>query len=809
MNVKTTIVLLLLAIAGATAYFLAPAPSETTVKPEEPASKQQPLFDPRPDEKTIVRAVVERKGKPRLVFERKPKEAAPATAAPDAPGDWGMVEPTPSAVESYLVSGLVSGAFVANSQGTITPGTKGGVSLADAGLEPPEASLALTDAAGKTYKLAIGVQAPMSRNWYARIDDAKEIHLTDRDWSYDLKREANDYRSKTPIRLQRNNAKQVKIAYEGKTFQLTKGSGEDWVMNSPVSAYANADRVKAIVNALGAVRLDKFVDEKSAAAATAGFEKPYLTVEVVTEERRVVPETQPATQTSQPAEPKLETITNTYSLIVGGAADVGGGFRFVKLADQPWIATLAKESVEQLTPKDLRDPRVTRIQSELATELEITTPAGSARLIRQGEQWQGEGDLSNIDREAVNSLLQAFEDLRAISFEDKPEPPAKFGLDSPPRATIRVVSAGLVEPVTLKVLKDTESGLNSYVQLDGQPSVFVVSAEAAKRLAVDPLALRSRVVFDIRPEQIRKVEVTQGGVTEAIVRTGMEWNLLAPAGAAADPVATREITTDLAMMRAKRVVAKGEDAKYGLDQPLATIRFSVERPAASQPAASQPETAEGVEPGAPTTAPAPPPPTPLPTSQDHTLIIGRTAAGAFARKDNEPYIFELDETVVRSLTAELIRRQLFDFTGDQIESIRVESNNGMVEFKRADKEWTYVPDPTVKLVAKKVSDFANEIAAFRAERYLAYSDADLAAAGLENTVLTASVRLKDGRTVTLKIDQTQSGELPRKAGWVEMKRVLLMRPGDVDKLIRGLDYYVKPEAPAPQPGGGAPQIPGG
>ena len=55
------------------------------------------------------------------------------------------------------------------------------------------------------------------------------------------------------------------------------------------------------------------------------------------------------------------------------------------------------------------------------------------------------------------------------------------------------------------------------------------------------------------------------------------------------------------------------------------------------------------------------------------------------------------------------------------------------------------------------------------------------------------MRLKDESPITLKVDQVRAGELPRKAAWVEQRRVFLLRQAEAEKLMRGLDHYVKPE----------------
>src|SRR5262249_35075744 len=141
-----------------------------------------------------------------------------------------------------------------------------------------------------------------------------------------------------------------------------------------------------------------------------GLTTPYLTVSLTTEEKKPIPQSQPASDAaSQPSEQKFETITKTYGLLVGGFANLENSSRFIKLPDQPWVATAPKDTLERLVPKEVRDTKLTRVKADLVNQLELTTADASAILTRQGARWVGTGDLADLDEEAVKNLLQAVE----------------------------------------------------------------------------------------------------------------------------------------------------------------------------------------------------------------------------------------------------------------------------------------------------------------------------------------------------------------------------------------------------------------
>jgi len=785
MSFKTTLVLLALVVIGAGLWYFAgqgePAvEEEDTGRPSE--RERRYVLAEQPKANDIVHLEIERPDQPRLVFERNEKKDKSGQME-----DWRMIDPLDSATENYVVNGPVTMLTGLQYERSFLPGAKDGVSLAEAGLEPPRATFRLTDKEGKAYAFEIGKPVALSNDTYVRLGGKDEVFVVGRDMKRDVERKLNDYRAKRMMKLTAADARHVRIAHEGTTYDLTRGAGEEWVINEPVKTYARADKVKVLVNALGAVRVEEFIEDSPQSLGVYGLESPFLTISVTTEKRELIVEEPEVPEdaeepTTQPIEPRFEVVTKTHALAVGEYADLNSETRYVKLPDQPWVASVTTQQLDKLIPKlaDIRDPSVTRVKASAVTRLEIATDGTTATLEKRDGRWQGTGELAELEVEAVNKVMAAFEDVNAIDYIDKREDVAKYGLDQP-RATLTVTTAGSVEPVSLRIGADTRSGLNTYVQVAGQTSVIVISAERAAELAVSPLTLRSRVITSGTPEQIKRVSVERGQKRYVLERKekGKGWRLLEPEDAPPDPAAARELVNDLSRLRARQVVARNDDASYGLTTPTVTIRFVMEQPVEGPPAAPESQ---------PTTAPA----EPATEQVEHTLLVGRKEGKTYARIDEVPYVFELDETVYKVMTQEFIRRGLFDIEGDDVTYLKIEAPGGTVEFEREEGQWTYPPDKFVKLSQKKVGEFIKELAELRVDAYVAYRDGDLAQYGLENAPVTVTMRLTNESTVTLKIDQVRRGELPRKAAWVEQQRVFILRPAEAEKLMRGLDHYVKP-----------------
>ena len=782
MNFKTTFVLLILAAIGVSLWMVATARQLTTDtdKPEEsPEVTRHNVLEDGPANDDVVFIRFERRDKPTVAFEKVPQDEGETQ-----PAQWMMTEPLECAAETYAASGLATMFIGLQYNRSFKLGEDGAVDATAAGLDSPAAALTIRDAKDAEHTLQIGKRVPLSNDTYVRVKGNDKIFVVSRDFARDIDKKVGEYRAKNLARFSAGDAREMRIEYEGKAYHFSRGDDEEWMLNEPVRAYVLQPKVQALANGLASVRVKEFLEGTPDSLDSYGLAPPYLTISVTTEKQEEIKDevVEGEPPTTQPVEPKFKTVTNTYALEVGGFADLESETRYIKPADQPWVATATVQQLDKLVPilADLRDPKLTRIKASEATRIDLTSEGATTTLEKTDGRWTGSGDLEQLDRDAVKSLLDTFESIRAIDFVDAPGDPATYGLDVP-RASLSVTTAGSVEPVTLNIGADTSSGRNTYVQVAGQQTVMVISAARAAELAVSPISLRSREITSGSPAQITRIEVERGETHYALQRSekGDKWEMLAPADAPADPESVGALVNDLARLRAKSVVGKDDFDAYGLETPELTISFVMHEPLEGPPAETE-------------TQPA------APASKDveHTLQVSNIEDRTYARIDDSPYVFELDQTVYADFSQELIKRGLFDIKADAVASLSIETDDGLLEFAREGDEWVFAPDKFVKLSQEEVGQFVQELAELRVSAYMAYSDGDLEKYGLDDPIATATMSLADGSTITLKLAHARAGELPRKAAWVERQRVFLLPPEQAQKLTRDLEYYVETDKPA-------------
>ncbi len=784
MNFKTTILLVgVLVLIGGALYFFVPGDTGKPALPETAAppapEKTAYVFTPQPDPDKLARVVVEAAGKPRMVFERIVTE--PNT--PPAPGgpQWRLVEPAPGPVEAYVLRGLTSALTSLQVRDRFEPGAKDQPALMDTGLEPPAATVTMTGDDGKTYALEIGKKVVMSEDTYVRVPGEKQVAIAKRDLAPLIKKELSEYRSKKLADFKVDNAVALQVTCAGTKYAFSRGADGEWVIEEPLRANADREKVRGLLTRLAGLRADEFADGD---AGTAGLATPYLTMSVTTE-TRPAPSADP---NAAPPPPTKETCT----LTVGGFADLKSEKRYARLGETGAAVIVSETNVKGLVPnlKELRDARVLRVKAADITALDVTSGGTTVALKKVDGTWQGSGELVHLEIAAVEDVLAALEELKAIDYLDQPEAPATYGL-AQPRTILTVTTTGAAEPLTLRIGAETASGRNAYVQRaaagDAKAPVIVTSAAQAARLAINGLSLRSREVFDFAPEQLQHLTLQRDGTTYKLTQQHGLWQLIEPNAPLAKANASA-LATDLAHLRAKRIVAKDELAAVNFSQPTVTIQFDIAPPTTSQPA-TQPAGAVAAE--------------------SHTLRVVNTPSAAFGRKDDEPYVFVVDETVYSVLTQELIAPKLFAFDPNSVVDVRIVHAGKTLEFTKTGEQWKYAADPFVELDQAKVSTLVKDITQLEVERFVAYQNGDLAAHGLADTTSQLAVKLADGTEIIARLAAERDGEPPVQGALAAQQRIFRLRAADAEKLVRGLDDYVKSDKPAAPPPGLPPGMQGG
>jgi hypothetical protein len=262
-------------------------------------------------------------------------------------------------------------------------------------------------------------------------------------------------------------------------------------------------------------------------------------------------------------------------------AATGPGELIALRGDEPVALAFPASAFDLLKPEAarFRALRVADNDASALEQIEVRRGAEVERVARAGTSFEVKAPVSGpADPIATSEVARMLSTLEAVRFvADAPEP--SHGLASPALSVIADYAAA-AQPrdakaapaparthVVLQLGAATDGG--RFAQLAGDPAVFVASSQLVDLLSA-PLITRNLLATPL--EQLRSVEVTQGGSRARIERSGDGSGFSAAAGTHLDGPAAKALADAVATLRATRVVGYGAPSpEQGLQTPFARI----------------------------------------------------------------------------------------------------------------------------------------------------------------------------------------------------------------------------------------------
>jgi hypothetical protein len=749
MNTRTTIILLVVAIAlGAGMLMLFNQEQKDAQQPVTAAAGQaKDLFEPKPA--SLVELRVEQADRPTRLFEQRQDE-------------WVIVEPVKARAARDVVDGDARAIADLQYIQKYEPGAAEMPSDNLTGLNKPQLVLTIKDKDGAAHTIRVGNVRPMSEDeTYITKDNDSAVYVVKVNLLGKFVGPLGEYRERRVANIPFNEVARVQVAGT-QNYELVK-AGEDWVLEQPVRSRTDRAKVDALLQAACNVYTENYVSDDDTNLRIFGLAQPQLQIAITTEKKP--PATQPTSTQSADSQPTATqpAEVKTTTLLVGAKAN---NQYFAKLADETSVFQISDAVFKAISVPllDIRDKSIAQVDQFKVKGLDLTVNGQSVMLAKANDRWQMVGAfVGPAESSAVSDLVKAISQAKATAFEDDPKPQlTEYGFENP-RARIRIVSEGQVDPVEILVGANTPSGEMTFVRNASDGTIAVLKKTEADALVVEPSAMLERSVFSFSRENAEKIEIAQEGRTTSLVRHGDTWRMVEPTDADADREAVNAILSDLSTLRARKVVAVSQDEKYGLETPALTVKVTVKDPAAaSQPAVVQASVtgeATATQPAA-TQPIATQPAATQPAEKVHTLLVSHNPTGTYARLAEGIWIYEIDPVVNSHLTAELHDRAVLKFDPEQAASIKVPTDGGQaLEFARKGDKWTYVADPFVQIDAAKVKEWLGLLNGTRADRFVAYNMQNPADFGLDKPLYEVEVTRASGQTMKLVVAKpTESGK---------------------------------------------------
>lgn len=736
MNFRTTLVLLMVVLAGGVFYYLG-------------ADKLSSLpFMPQRAEQADAgsKSILESRLNPDSLTEiqiRHDDQDPGVKLHRTAGGEWSLPGKWPARqAEIGELVGLLTGL-----RSRFAPIPIGqGVDIHQYGLDKP--SLLVDLRAGEnSHSLAFGEEKGeanrFSRATYVRLDNKPEVIRLGPGLIAAIDRPEDHYRQRRLFPSQRTakegDAQEKVDRLTAREFGI-RGStgnyaiaqvGDTWEIKEPVRDHVDPDKLNILLTAIPDIWAEQFVNKPKSDLGEYGLKDPSQTIRVTrpggepmtlligrqsqTKTRRVM---RPAPNMGGPPMPPQQEIVHEE-------------YRFAKLEGNDQIFEIKADKLKDLfvAADTLRDARVARFKTEDARRLEIQQAGKEIILVKDKDRWRIQKPMdADADGSKISELLDKLALLQARDKDiiDKADPKA-YGLDKP-SATLKLTTEEEIKEGEKKTKKarnfafvlgkqDAEKNKH-YVRLEGWDRVNAVDDKDGLVKLVDrpALAYRGRKVLDFNTSDLAKVEIQRPGEAVTLQQEQGDWKLTAPAAAEVDKPKVGQVVDDLGRLEAVEYVAETAtpdalDKTYSLSKPALTVKLTFSD--AKKPA--------------------------------ETLLLGKEQAdkqGYFAKLASAPAVFVLKKEIFDTINQDsLVYRplQLWQLAATDINEVRLLKSQPEFQLKREGTNWKVAGPFDAVATAALAQPVAEELANLRADRYVAHAAKDPATYGLDKPYLRVTI----------------------------------------------------------------------
>ena len=351
---------------------------------------------------------------------------------------------------------------------------------------------------------------------------------------------------------------QVKTS-SGEATALRKDASGNWEIVEPTKAPADRNSVTDIVTSLANLEEDRVVDENAADLKVYGLAEPRIDVTFHVDGEK---------------EPRRVLFGDKNPTGMGLYAKLPADNR-VFLVSNSLDATLNKSTF------DFRDKTALQFEQDKVASIELASSSQRIRLEKAGDQWNLVQPIkATADFITVNGLLGQLQSAQMTALKDRPEDLKdlkQYGLDRPQL----VATLGMGGSTTTLELGGTADGAAVWARDPSKQAVFSINSSVADELKKKPEDLRRKEVFEFRPFNTTRFEITRGDQTRAFERvkgTGENavdtWKQVAPAEKTVDASNFEGALLEFSNLRAESFVGRA-GAATGLTNPVAvvTVKF--------------------------------------------------------------------------------------------------------------------------------------------------------------------------------------------------------------------------------------------
>ncbi len=755
MNFKTTgILFVLVAIVAVVIFAL---PEQKITAPEKPGS-QSVAAD------SVSEELIDNLGDLKHVSVKQPEapEWTFNVAATTEAGDlWMMMHPYVLKINEWQV-GSITKKLLNLKYTSKHDGTTGSVTASNAGLEPPRATIALTDRDDKIVTVHVG-RDEGTNEAYVSLNDDPTIYRVNASLKTLLKEDALAYRDKKMFDFETGEVARLEIREPNgdggvDTYVMVK-SGAEWRFEKPTPAKGHADQIRKLCRTLTALRAQNWIAGNVSDMAQYGLETNTRTI-VATVNQSEETKVSDADSNGPPPEPKI--VTSEHLLHLSSVSPIGEDTKvYARIDNEKIVATVAKSLAETFAPnlKDWRDNRLIEGDTTKARSISLTVNGLETRFERSGNDWRFAESQALADRIEIHKLLNAIKDLNAVNFVPTSSADDEgFGFIDPKG----IVALDFDEDegnTTFTIGTFTDSASKRLTYIRANDTIAKVNTADLTTLLRSETVYRDSTIVAQPKERLQSITIhraagalsgSEPAISVTMKQTDGEWLITDPVESKVDDAQLQRLLSTLSNLRAKSIidVAEGDDlSKYGLDNPAVRFAYTVIPPKAYRVLdddvnSNGSNRLEKIQPPAET----------------YELLIGQANGRGYVQRLGTPeYVYIIADTLLPDFLAEYRKKQIFAFEADDVSAVAFTDGDTTMGLAKEDSDWLYAQEPDVALDQSKVANYVLRVKNASIARVVEYGAPDVAAYGLDQPRYRLNVTLAAGELPSLLIsDKTDN-----------------------------------------------------
>lgn len=548
MNFRTTLIIIVLLVGIAGAYFLFFQQS-----PENTSTREKP---PIHQVYGITREQVQQM---EVLFTDTAYQDLKLVK--DATGNWHLKNPFQADADPEKVNQMLDDLLNKRVKQTLEV-----TALAQYGLDTPSITLSLwTEQASPAAVFSIGKKA-INFSVYVKEKSETHIFLIESSALDDLTKSPTDLRDRSVIKFNTETVSNIQLASSAadatsqpSSLNCEKRDGT-WRVTHPIEAKADTQEIEDILSELRSLQVSTYEADPADANTPAQLEKTGLDIPRIQIE--------------------LTDGNNTYALDIGAEVPPENGTPghvYVKSVHPSAIYTVSDDIYELLNTSvfDLRDKRIIDFQRTDTIRIEIRQGQETTVCSKNRDNaWELQTPTGTMkaDAQAVDDLLFGIDSLEAAAFVDTPAKNlASYGLASPSIA-IAFTQQGQEKPAVLRIGDTTEAG-TVYVKAEQSDQVALVERGLIDKIALGAAGLRDKQVLNFHIDDAIRFTL-HGEESLTCQRLGTNWRLTSPVKEEANNAKVNAIIYELDDLRADTYVPSDPtltDAVTGFSTPQLQI----------------------------------------------------------------------------------------------------------------------------------------------------------------------------------------------------------------------------------------------